>query len=331
MEMASSSDPQLMEMIVRALTSRDRPAMVMLEEACTRDPELKAFCDDLNDVVNVLVGSKDWRKEAPSAALREKIRAAVQAKLPAAPQSFRLVFTESDLGRRKASHTIIFVSIAAIILLAVVSWFGSKWTGSDRTGKLELSGQRVYENALKTGGVQDWDTSLSSGGAWEIRDGGFEAPVSSGETTSTPATAFLKTGYDSKHALAFTIESKVPDLDDGTGLMVFLTEGESDAPPALGPGERPERGIALEINREGILIQGTGHTLLYSRPFEGPAARFFQIRMEHLGENVRVLINGEVRYDGPMPQRFRGSLYPGLRVSGPKKSEITFNAARVER
>jgi len=102
MEMAQS-DPQLMEMIVRALTSRDRPAMLMLEEACSRDPEIKAFYDDLNDVVNLLAGSKDWRKEAPTAALRPKFREAVQSKLPSAPQSFRLVFTDSDLGRRKTS------------------------------------------------------------------------------------------------------------------------------------------------------------------------------------------------------------------------------------
>ena len=328
----AQSDPQLMEMIVRALTSRDRPAMLMLEEACSRDPEIKAFYDDLNDVVNLLAGSKDWRKEAPTAALRAKIREAVQSKLPSAPQSFRLVFTDSDLGRRKTKRMLIAATIGAMILVGVLAWFGSKFTGGDSGGKLELTGQRIYDNQLKATGAQDWDYALSSGGAWEIRNGGLCAP-NPGENanTNTPATAIMKVSNDAKRALAFTVETKVPDLDDGTGLMVFLAEGDGDGPPQLGPGERPERSVSLEINREGILIQGIAHALLDSRPFNGPAARFFQIRLEHLGANVRVLINGEVRFDGPMQQRLRGNLYPGLRVSGPKKSEIIFNAARVER
>ncbi len=327
----AQSDPQLMEMIMRALTSRDRPAMLMLEEACNRDPEIKAFYDDLNEVVSLLAGSKDWRRETPTASLRAKIREAVQAKLPNAPPSLRLVFTESDLGRRKTTRNLILATIGAILLIAALAWFCSRFTGGDSGGKLELTGQRIYDNPLKNTGAQDWDYALSSGGAWEIRNGGLCSPAAGDTANSSPATAIMKVSHEAKRALAFTVETKAPDLDDGTGLMVFLAEGSGDGPPQLGPGERPERAVSLEINREGILIQGIAHALLDSKPFNGPAARFFQIRLEHLGANVRVLINGEVRFDGPMPQRLRGNLYPGLRVSGPKKSEIIFNAARVER
>jgi len=49
----------------------------------------------------------------------------------------------------------------------------------------------------------------------------------------------MKVSHEAKRALAFTVETKVPDLDDGTGLMVFLAEGDGDGPPQLGPGERP--------------------------------------------------------------------------------------------
>src|SRR5260221_2580817 len=111
-------DPSLQELIVRALTGQDRQAQQSLADAAAKDPELRKFCDELDEVVSLLAGSKEWRKQFPSAELTEKVRQAVVSKLPSAPPHFRTVMMESDLGRRRSMRWILFVVILLAALLA---------------------------------------------------------------------------------------------------------------------------------------------------------------------------------------------------------------------
>ncbi len=317
----SPDDASLQELIVRALTGLDNRARQSLDAASAGDPELRQFCAELDEVVSLLVGSKDWRNEKPSAELTAKIRTAVASKLPSAPPHFRTVMLESDLGRRKTIIGLVVAIVAALgALILAISFIGLPKFGGDQA--LSLGHNVAYSATLKEPKLIGWE--LVGDGAWEPGKDGLKAGGS-----EDAGAIYLQNGYDADHAIAFQIEVGVPGLDERSKAVVFLAEGGQS--PAFTPSVQPAQALTLEITRDGVFASGPDHQLLQSRPVSNAEAHFYQVRLEHLGGRVRVLVNGEVFFEGPASRPLHGTLYPGVRLAGPQKKDVRFNAARVER
>ncbi|MBI3829865.1 MAG: hypothetical protein HY291_10130 [Planctomycetes bacterium] len=316
-------DVTLQELIVRALTGLDKRARASLEVATAGDPDLKQFCDDLDQVVNLLAGCKDWRAEPPSQELTAKIRKAVAEKLPAAPPHFRTVLIEADLGRRKSIKRVLLFSFLAGLVVAAIAWLGGFRGGSGEG--LRLSGVVLYEASLtKADDLKRWETL--GDGAWAAASDG-----SGVKGSEAPSALVLKDGFDAKDALAFEVDAKLPGLDEQSGVVVFWAEGSATAAPGFNASVRPERALSLEITRESLVLTGPEQVLLQSAPTSSSEPRFIRIRLEHLGDRVRALINGKVFFEGSTVHALRGRLFPGVRLVGSQKVEVRFNAARVER
>ena len=319
----SPDDLSLQELIVRALTGLDNRARQSLDAASAGDPELRQFCAELDEVVSLLVGSKDWRSEKPSAELTAKIRSAVASKLPSAPPHFRTVMMESDLGRRKTIIGLVVAIIAVLgVLILAISFIGLPHFGGDQA--LTLSHNVAYSASLKESKLNGWE--LVGDGTWEPGKDGLKAGGS-----DDAGAIYLQSGYDAEHAIAFQIEVGVPGLDERSKAVVFLAEGGGSGAPAFTPSVQPAQALTLEITRDGVFASGPDHQLLQSRPVSNAEAHFYQVRLEHLGGRVRVLVNGEVFFEGPASRPLHGTLYPGIRLAGPQKKDVRFNAARVER
>ena len=315
-------DATLQELIVRALTGMDARARQSLDSAAARDPQLRQFCAELDEVVNLLAGSKDWRAETPSAELTAKVRRAVAEKLPSAPPHFRKVLIDEDLGRGEMLRKLTLGSAGALILLLVLAWMWFSRTGGP--GPLKLDGRVIFEAPLKDGSLAGW--ARAGDGAWQSGPDGLRV-----EGGDDPSAYFLQNGFDVSEPLAFVIDVSVPSLDSGSNVVVFLAEGAGGAQPVFRDGFRPARALALEIGRDGLLLSGANGAPLQSRPLSNAAARFYRLRLELLGQRARVLMNDEIFFDGPLAHPPRGALHAGVRVAGPQKSEVRFNAARLER
>jgi hypothetical protein len=316
-------DLPLQELIVRALTGMDARARQSLDAASATDPQLRQFCAELDEVVALLVGSKDWRSEKPSAELTEKIRSAVASKLPSAPPHFRTVMLENDLGRRKTIlGLVIVIAIGLALLVLAVGYIGFPRGGSDPA--LSLNHNVTYTSTLKDQKLAGWE--VVGDGAWEPGKDGLKAGGS-----EDAGAIYLQSGYQADHALAFQIDVGLPGLDERSKAIVFLAEAGASGQPVFTPAVQPAQALTLEITRDGLFASGPDHQLLQSRPVSNVDSHFYQIRLEHLGNRVRVLVNGEIFFDGPASRPLRGEIHPGVRLAGPQKKDVRFNAARVER
>jgi hypothetical protein len=319
-----SEDATLQELIVRALTGMDKRARQALETASKSDPELKQFFSELDEVVNLLAGSNDWRAAPPPPEVRERVRQAVAQKMPRAPQHFRTVVMESEMGRRR---TLMGLIVAGAILLGVLILIGALITfnkGGEGERALKLTGTLAYETSFKTqDDLRAWATRGDPG--WLVSTEGLH--TQGGED---PSALVLLESFDAAQAGAIIVDVNSPGLDTRSSLMVFLSEG-SGGEATLNTGARPTQGLALEVTRESLVLFAPDQGLLQSRPVSNAEPRFLRLRIEHLGPRVRVLINGETLYDGMVSRPLRGKLYPGIRVAGPQKNQVRFNAFRVER
>jgi hypothetical protein len=319
----AGDDVTLQDLIVRALTGMDERAKKSLERATAADPKLKQFYAELDEVVAVLAGSKDWRNEKPSAELTQKIRNAVAEKLSSAPPQFRTVMLEADLGRKRTLAGIVLAVIALIIvILGAMEWFNLQHGGS--SGGLLLKHQLLLESTLRDSKLDGWESV--GNGAWESTGEGLNA----GESDDASAT-FLKQGYDAEAALAFEIVVKAPELAQQSSIIVFLAEASGTNQPAFNPGVRPAQALAVEIGKDGIVLSGPDQPLLHSLPAANQQPHDYRVRLEHLGARIRVLIDGNVFFEGPIARPLRENLHPGVRVSGPKTHDVRFTDARVEK
>jgi len=322
-----TDDLTLQDLIVRALTSRESSARKSLERAAAHDPELQKFCAELEGLVEALGGAKDWRNETPSAELTQRIREAVVSKLPAAPPHFRTVMMESDLGQQNASRSTLFflalvvLAVAALILATMVLR-----TKSD-TDRQALKGQPLYEaswNDNTPNALDKWQSVR--GGAWKSSAAGVVAGLE-----EDASVLLYKEALSADGGVAFSIDVKVPALDEKSSVAIFLAEAAGGKAPAFDLTGRNERAIALDILPDGLQLMAPGNSMLASRAVSNTRGGFYRVRIEHLGAYARVTINNEVYYDGPLAVPLRGSLYPGLRATGPKRNETIFNNARIER
>jgi len=319
----NNEDVTLQELIVRALTGRDQLARQSLQSAAGMDPELQKFCSELEDVVSLLAGSKDWRDAEPSAELTAKIRQAVVSKLPAAPPHFRTVMLEADLGRRRAARKFVLSVVIGVLFVAglLYLWQRPRLEGE----RLALTGTLVIDAPLKPGDKLDgW--SFTREERWEIEANGLH--TTTGEEFGA---MFLKESFPADHAVGFNLDVHVPELGEASSLTVFLADAEGEATPGFDAASRPRSALALELAGDSIVLNGPGRALLHSRPGNTAGGRYIRIRMEFLGRLVRVLVNNETFFEGPLPQPPRGPLFAGIRVAGPKKNEIFFNSIRIER
>lgn len=318
-----NEDATLQELIVRALTGSDQSARQSLQAAAGMDPELQKFCSELEDVVSLLAGSKEWRDATPSAELTAKIRQAVVTKLPTAPPHFRTVMLEADLGRRRAARKLILTVILAVLCVAGLAYL---WQRPRLEGeKLALSGKLVVDAPLKIGDkIDGW--SFTREERWEIVANGLH--TTSGEEFGA---MFLKENFSADHAVGLNLDVHVPELGEGSSVTVFLADADGESTPGFDAASRPRSALALELAGDSLVLNGPGRALLHSRPGNTAGGRFFRIRMEYLGRIVRVLINNETFFEGSLPQPPRGPLFAGMRVAGPKKNEIFFNSIRIER
>lgn len=321
----SKDDPTLQELIVRALTGTDRHAKESLESAVAGDPALRQFCAELDDVVNLLAGCKDWRRQSPTAELTAKIREAVATKLPTAPPHFRTVFMEADLGRRSSMRKLVAVIVVLLLLIAAAIPFFLK-QDQDVVRRPKLEGKAIFETTLTKDGdpLQKW--SQSGTGAWEIGGGSLHA-----QESENPGAFYLKEGFDAGHPLAFDIQTSVPELDEHSTVSVFLADAAGATQPVFNAGARPAQALSLEIGRDGLVLSCPARPLLQSKPRENLNAHLYRLRMEYFGSSIRILVDGEVFFDGADIATPQGPLHPGVRVAGPQKNAVRFNAVRIER
>ena len=318
----SPDDKTLQELIVRALTGLDARARQSLEAATRNDPALRQFCAELDEVVALMVGSKEWRSEKPSAELTAKIRSAVAAKLPSAPPHFRTVMLEGDLGRQKTILGVVLALLGVVVLIVlIVHWWNVQSPG-DRS--LSLAHQLILDTRYNEIQFSGWD--FVGDGAWESGPDGLKVNGS-----DEPGAIFMRKGYDAEHALAFQADVAVPGLDERSKVVLFLAEAAGTTEPAFSNVVQPAQALTLEIARDGVFAYGPDQSLLQSRPISNAQPHFYQVRLEHLGPRVRILINEATFFDGPSSRPLQGELHPGVRLAGPQKKEVRFNAVRVER
>ncbi|MGD0089988.1 MAG: hypothetical protein ABSE73_08715 [Planctomycetota bacterium] len=322
----NNEDLTLQELIVRALTGRDNEARRSLETAAASDPELRRFYSELEDIVSVLSGSPDWRAAKPSPELTAKIRQAVVAKLPAAPPHFRTVLLESDLGRSRATRRLL-LCLALPVLLAAAALYLWRRPGAEGE-RLKLAGKSVFEAPLQGQPLSGWE--FVRGAAWQTGPDGLH---SSGVDDSDAA--YLKDGFSAGSALACNVDVRVPGLDEQSSVTIFLADAQGAAHPLFDAWLHPAAALELEITADGLVLNGPGNgpekTLLQSQPAVNAAGTFLRLRLEHLGRQACVVVNGKVLFEGALPRPLLGPLHPGIRVAGPKKNEILFNALRIER
>jgi hypothetical protein len=320
----ASDDVTLQDLIVRALTGMDERAKKSLERAAAADPKLKQFYAELDEVVSVLAGSKDWRNEKPSAELTAKIRNAVAEKLSAAPPQFRTVVLEADLGRKRTLAGVALAIVAVVILVVgAMEWFNLHPVGP--SGPLALSRQVVYESPLKEADVlSGWEPVGE--GTWEADAQGLHEKGS-----QEPAALFRRDGFDAGRALAFEVLVKTPELVQPSSIIVFLAES-TGIQPAFNPGVRPAQALQIEISRDGMVLLAPDQSLLQSKPPSNQPNQEYRIRLEHLGSKVRVLVDGNVFFEGtPGARPLSGRIHPGVRVYGPRKQDVRFSDARIEK
>jgi len=318
----STQDATLQELIVRALTGMDQRARQALDTASASDPELKLFCAELDEVVSLLSGSRDWRASPPPPEVRERVRQAVARKLPAAPPHFRKVMLESDLGRRRAmSGLLLVVGFLGVCVLLLGGWLS--WRSSSQRA-LKLDGTFVHESTFKE--MSELEKFEPTGETtWLASTDGLR-----GEGGDDPAALVFKESFPASEALSLDADIKIPGLDSRSSLMVFIAEGSSGE-PAFNTGLRPASALAVEMTSAGISLSGPDQAPLKSVTSTNAEPRFIRLRLEHLGPRVRVLVNGETLFDGTLMRPLRGKLSAGLRLSGPQKSDVRFNAFRLQR
>jgi len=316
----ATEDPSLEELIVRALTSQDSKAREALEAAGREDPELRQFCDELNQVINTLAKCKDWRAEAPSATMREKVRQAVRAKMAQAPPRFQAVVLDADLGRDKATRRLVYVLLVVVALAALVAlvlWLHPREEG----GKLTLTGQRAFEAKPEQDRPEAWAAHTD-----DPADANLAALVRPDGAVST---IYLKNGFKADGAVALQAEIELPELDEKSSVMLFLADAAGAERPTLTSSARPEQALYLEITQDSIVLYEAGRWL-DAKHIAG-ARGFYRLRLEYLGSQIRALVNGEPLFEGRVTQVLRGPLHPGLRAAGPQKSKFRFNGVSVER
>jgi len=317
-----NDDLTLQELIVRALTGRDNEARRSLDNAAASDPELRRFCSELEEVVSALAGSTDWRTAAPSPELTAKIRQAVVAKLPSAPPHFRTVLLEADLGHRRAT---LRLALWALLLAAAVTALLYVWPRPRGEGeRLKLTGKSVFEAPLKGEPLKGWEFVRQA--AWQNEAQGLH----SGGTEDSDA-VYLKEGFSAEQALACNVDVSTPGLDEQSSVTVFLADAQGAERPLSDAWLRPSVALELEITADGLVLYGPGKTLLQSQPLAFAGGTFLRLRLEHLGRQARVVVNGKVLFEGPLPRPFQGPLHPGMRVAGQRKNQVLFNALRIER
>ncbi|MFH0938137.1 MAG: hypothetical protein V1899_02495 [Planctomycetota bacterium] len=323
--MMATDHHSLQDLIVRALTGMDQRARQSLEVATAKDPELKQFYAELNEVVNLLSGSKDWRAETPSAELTAKIRSAVSQKLQSAPPHFRTVLLNADLGRRRALLSVIIWVVAVVALLStLITWLWGRCPGAE--AQLRLSGNVTFDETFKNPELPDWKQLGLT--VWQTSAKGLRAEDEDGEE---PVALYLKKGFEATAPLALEVDVSVPGLDEQSTVLIFLAEAGGMLRSAFDDRLRPVQALTLEISRNSLVLLGPEQQLLHSSPSSNTAARFYRLRMEHLGARVRMLMNGKVSFDGRLERPLRGTLYPGVRVTGLLKNKIYFNRIRFER
>ena len=317
-----NDDLTLQELIVRALTGRDNNARRSIEAAAASDPELQAFYAELEDVVSTLTGSRDWRAAAPTPEIAAKIRQAVVAKLSAAPPHFRTVMLEADLGRRRATRRLLLCIGVAVVLLGalVYLWQRPRWEGE----RLKLKGKSVFEAPLKGEPLQGWEHIREA--PWQSGSAGLH----SGGSEDSDA-VYLKEGFAADSALAFNVDVRIASLDERSSVTVFLADAQGAPHPLFDPWLQPVTALGLEVTADGLVLNGPGNALLHSQPAANASGAFLRLRVEHLGRYVRAVVNEKVLFEGPLSRPLHGPVHPGMRVVGPRKNEILFNAARVER
>lgn len=321
-----TDDLTLQDLIVRALTSRDNSARKSLERAAAHDPELQKFCAELEGLVEALGGAKDWRNETPSAELTQRIREAVVSKLPAAPPHFRTVMMESDLGQQNASRSTLFFLALVVLAVAALVLATMVLRSKSDTDRQALKGQTLYEAAWNDNSptaLEKWQPAR--GGAWKSSAAGVVAGL------EEDASVLLYKEALGTESVAFSIDVKVPALDEKSSVALFLAEGAGGKAPAFDLTGRNDRALAVDILPDGIQLMAPGNSLLAARAVSNTRGGFYRVRIEHLGAYARVTINNEVYFDGPLAVPLRGSIYPGLRATGPKRNETIFNNARIER
>ena len=317
-----NDDVTLQELIVRALSGRDNEARRSLENAAASDPELQRFCSELEEVVSALAGSTDWRAAAPSPELTAKIRQAVVAKLPSAPPHFRTVLLEADLGHRRATRRLLLWAVLLAVALAALLYLWQKPRGEGE--RLHLTGKSVFEAPLNGEPLKGWEFVREA--AWQCGPDGLH----SGGTDDSDA-AYLKDGFSAEHALACNVDVRIPGLDEESSVTVFLADTHGSARPLFDAWLHPSVALELEITADGLVLNGPGRTLLQSQPAANAGGTFLRLRMEHLGRQARVVVNGKVLFEGPLPRPLQGPLHCGMRVAGRKKNQVLFNALRIER
>lgn len=314
-----TDDVTLQELIVRALTGQDEDARRSIEAATAGDPELREFYSELEGLVGLLGESKDWRAGAPSPELTAKVRQAVVSKLPAAPPHFRTVVLEADLGRRRATRKLVLLIAAAAALVGagILYWKGS--VGD--TARLRLNGKVAYETPLKDDSVDARQLIA----AWEISSGQWVCDgvgLHADGEGDAPCAILLKKKFDAAAALALNLDIRIPSLDDQTSATVYLNDESTRL--------RGYDGLSLHLTSDGLIFNGPRGALLHSRPGEAAEGERFSVRIEYLGRHARLIVNGKVLFDGPLAQPLDGPLAPVIRVIGPRKNKIIFNALRIE-
>lgn len=317
-----TDDLTLQELIVRALTSRDTSARKSLDRAAAHDPELQKFCAELDDLVAALSGAKDWRSETPSAELTQRIREAVVSKLPAAPPHFRSIVLDSDLGQSKASRsTALFLGIVAVLILGLVA-LSFTLKGGSSSARLTLKGEIVHESAWKNAdgvALSKWKSNADM--KWLHKPEGISPPPG-----DTMAALNFSDRQNAAQAVAFSVDVKVPELDEKSSISVVLdSPNYQTATTTLGEA------LELVILPDGLQLMGPGNTLLTARAVSNARGGYYRVRIEHLGGYARVTVNNDVYFDGPMARPLRGDLEARLFASGPKRSEVLFSNVRIEK
>jgi hypothetical protein len=316
-----ADDSNAEELIVRALTGQDPEAQAALEKAAKDDPELQKFYSELSTIVQKVAACRDWRSEPPTPTARERVRQAVLAKLQMAPPRFKAVILDVEVARKKVTQRLLLGLVGVAVLAACVA-AAIAFASSGKRGRLQLSGQPALEVSDAKDQPQEWASfagELTGTGLASLKQ---DAPINA---------IYWKRGFPVDQALAYQVDVDVPDFEDtANSVTVFIADAMNQSPPAFTPEGRPERSISIVLNADSLVLYDASQAFLGSRPL-GKAQGFYTLRIEYLGAHMRVLVKGEVLYDGPLNQVLRGPLHIGLRTSGPSKTGLRFNAVRLER
>jgi hypothetical protein len=317
----SADDSNTEDLIVRALTGQDHAAKAAIERAAQDDPELQKFYSELSTVVQKMTECRDWRAEPPTPTARERVRQAVLARLQMAPPRFKAVILDVEVARQKVTQRMRIGLVCVTVLGACVAG-AIVFASGGKPNRLQLSGQPAFEASDGKDQPEAWASfagELIGVGLTALKQ---DAPVN---------TLYLKRGFPIDQALAYQVDLDVPDFEDtASSVTLFLADAMNLSPPAFTPEGRPERSISLVLNADSLVLYDASQAFLGSRPL-GKAQGFYTLRIEYLGAHLRVLVKGEVFYDGPLNQVLRGPLHIGLRTSGSRKAGLRFNAVRIER